>query len=344
MTEGTKIMISMNAAPEGRLTMLADGKTGQPRMSADGRVVVWTQRQEDGTWGIMKHEDGATTCISEDGFTCTNPEVSDDGKTIAYAAHPFRSEKKDFDVFMFREGKTTPIATGPGNEYSVAISGDGSTIAWDDDIDGMWLNTWRIGKWQDGVSTLLTDGSVLSEFPFIADTNQVFFRQRKYENSYIAGERPGDGLIEEMAVGPGDCIWGDVTDDGKVFTWTDNSGEYNTLMRKENGQMTTEVAEEGVDHTWSRINGDGSRMVWTSFDRRGEDPSKPKVGVMLRENNENKMIAWGDAEGMPVMPEVSDDGNTVSWMWVGSGSDTPTRIYVWERTPPQVEGSAETPV
>lgn len=328
------MITTMRTAPEGRLTLLADGKTSEPRVSANGHVVVWSQRLDDGCWGVMKHEDGVTTRISEDGFTCTNVALSDDGKTIAYAARPFSGPKSDFDVLMWRDGHTRPIANGPGNEYSVAVSGDGSTIAWDDDIDGSWFNTWRIGKWQNGETKLLTDGSILSEFPFIADTNQVFFRQQKYENSFIAGERPGDGLIQAMAMGPGDCVRGDVTDDGKVFTWTDNAGEFNSIMRSENGETTTLISEPGVDHTWSRMSGDESHMVWTSFDRRGTDPSKPKVGVMYRENGENQMIALGDDEGMPVMPDVSDDGNAVTWLWVGHGSDTPTRVYLWERDTP----------
>lgn len=336
---GESAMISAAAPSTPKITLLAEGETGCPRVSGNGKVVVWSQ-MVDGHSVILKHEDGATNQISEDGYDCVNPCLSNDGSVIAYARYtPSQDEKRpggSFDVYQYRDGENTPVAAGPGNEYEVEISKDGSTIAWDDDMDGSWLN-WRVGKWHGGETTYLTNGDINSEFPFIAgDTNQVYFHQSKSGRVRLATEGP-NGSIITAATGPGDLVWPDVTDDGKSVMWTDNSRVNDQILRQTDGQLATDVQQDGVDCTWARMSGDGSRMTWTQFDRRVADPSQPVASVAYRENGQTETLAVGDVQGFPSMPDLSDDGKTLTWLWVANEEGAHTRVYMCER------GSDEAP-
>jgi Tol biopolymer transport system component len=340
-------MLSAPAPAQGRITMLAEGCTGLPRISGNGKVVVWSQELPSGHAAVFKYQDGSVTQLTEDGYDCGNPCVSDDGSVIAYSRYVpgDQTHLGNFDVYQYCDGKSTPVATGQGNELSVAISGDGRTIAFDDDISGSF-STWRIGKWHDGTTTFLTHGKPDAEFPIVAkDSGRVYFREFKDGRSRTAGEA-SDGTVGVAVQAPGNTIKPDVSADGSTFLWTDDSRPNNQLLCARDGAITTVASDAGVDYTWGRLSGDGSKMVYGALDHRVPDPSKPVVSLLLADGQGQTQLAVSDAQGMPIIPDLSRDGQAVTWEWVDSQDTEHTRIYLYQQAPspqPVVQGSSQDP-
>jgi WD40-like Beta Propeller Repeat len=237
------------------------------------------------------------------------------------------------DIYINCNGQNLPLTATPGNELNAAISGDGKTVAWDDDMQS-GMTAWRVCKWNNGQVTPLTDGRLESRFPFIAsDTGQVFFEQFKGDRVRIAGEQP-DGKVAPVVEGTHGILWPDVSADGRVFTWAAQQDDISYLERYEGGQVTTAQALPGVDFTWSRSNADATQQTWTAFDRTGPDSSDPPTSLLYSDGKQTYTLAHQQGSWIPAMADISKDGSTVAWFGVdsaGTGAKLPTQVWLFEK-------------
>jgi WD40-like Beta Propeller Repeat len=319
-------MSTISAPPAGTIKMVAAGSTGAPRVAGNGGVVVWPEAR-NGHMAIMKYDHGTLSQVSEDGYDCTNAVVSDDGKVVVYSRMTPEHDGVDpnYDIIKNEDGVNTQLTTDPGNQFCTAISGDGKTIAWDDDI-GTHFRFWQVDKWHDGQVTRLSDPKIDAEVPFIAgDTGQVFFVESKAGRSRISGEQP-DGKVAPVVETNGFPSFCDVTGDGKTFTWTDNAGKMDRIERLDQGQVQPVIDEAGADNLWARINGDGSQMVWTRMDRKIEYSDSANVYD----------LATSQGTVVPTMPDIAKDGSTMAWMTVDLAKPGAVcQIFVYEKDPSQ---------
>lgn len=325
-------MTYVASPPPGTITRVAAGSTGAPHVAANGGVVVWPQAK-DGHMVIMKYDHGTVSQVSEDGYDCTNPALSADGSICIYSRVTPSHDgiEANFDIYKNEGGKNTPIATTPGNEFCNAISADGKVIAWDDDM-GTNFGRWRVGKWQDGQTSFLTDGKIRSEVPFIANgSDRVFFVQSDSGKTRISGEQ-ADGSIAPVVNDFEGMAFPDVTADGQTFTWSSHKDGFDLLKQFTVGSdVTVAASAPKTDYLWSNMSDDGTKTVWTAFNRDVPDPSHPDSAIIYRDGQQEYIMATNNGPVFPSMPQVSNDGKTITWFTIdGSKPDAVCEVFVYE--------------
>lgn len=312
----------------GRLRLLAEGVVGPPRVSGDGRVIVWHERR-DGYDQIMRHADGETVALTDGKLPAVSPDLSGDGSVIVWDqlnAATLDEPGANFDVHQYRDGKISAVAEGPSNQSNATVSRDGSTVAWDDDGDGRMLH-FDIVRSRDGKTETITNGGYHIVPLLSGDGKSIFWRDAgsPSQDIWVADEA---GTAKPLVATESNQFSPDVSPDGKTLVWTDDaSGEQDLLMMRD-GKITTVTAEPGVEETWASMSADGNQVVWTDFDFREGDTAK--VHVMLKDG---ETVARVDREeqGLNGFPSISDDGRTIAWMWQDSEDMMNRRIYVLER-------------
>lgn len=316
----------------GRLITLAEGEVGSPRISGNGRVVVWNQ-VVDGNSEIMKFEDGVVSQVTHDEHPDAFASVSYDGRVVAWSRFSSVDPSDpagNFDIYQNRDGVESPVATGPGNECGPAVSRDGRVIAWDDDGNGKWAN-FNIRKWQDGQVTDVTVGRGDREFAFLnGDGSEVYWRDFSTGTAQVWAAGP-DGAPRVVLAGEGDAITPQISPDGQVLLWTDNSQGDDDLLIRKDGRVEVVAGERDVDETWARMSATGRQVVWTNIDRR--DPDNPQMQILLKDGNEVSQVSWEDG-GMHSMPDISEDGQAMTWLWVDPSHQKPSRICLFQREAP----------
>jgi len=108
--------MNVNPRIQGRVTMLAEGIVGSPRVSGNGRVVVWDEFV-DSNMEIMRYENGRVERLTRDPRPDMLPDLSADGRVVAwtrFSAADTHDPNGTWDVYQWRDGVESPVATGDG--------------------------------------------------------------------------------------------------------------------------------------------------------------------------------------------------------------------------------------
>ena len=167
--------------------------------------------------------------------------------------------------------------------------------------------------------------------------------EHKSGRTRISGEQE-DGKVAPVVNDDDGAVFCDVTSDGKTFTWTSHPGDYDVLKTFTTGGDVAVTAEAPkTDYCWSQMSADGSKLVWTAFDRNG-DPSNPDVAVMYRDGQNEYVMQAKEGPVFPAMPQVSDDGSTIAWFTVdGSKPGAVTQVFVYEKGDAQPAPPSQAP-
>jgi Tol biopolymer transport system component len=326
---------------QGRLTMVSEGEVGRPRISADGKTVVWGQ-VVDGQEEIFKFHDGKVEQVTHDDRVDLDPVVSQDGSVIAWSRFSTvdpRDPSGHFDIYENRNGEEHAICTDPGNQTSPAVSRDGRVIAFDDDGDGRMIH-WNIKRWENGVTDSVTEGKHVNEFPLVTGDGKTVLWRNSDTGRQRVFKRDESGTISPAVVTHGDASTPAVSPDGRLLLYTDNSHGDDDLMLQKDGETTLVAGQRRVDETWAHMSADGQQVVWTNFDRRHSDAADTQI--MLKDGDEVSQLTWEDG-GLHTFPDISDDGRAITYMWVDPTGLKPSRIYMLERgtcPPPPSEGAS----
>ncbi|MBM3461734.1 MAG: hypothetical protein FJX76_06490 [Armatimonadetes bacterium] len=314
----------LHPSVQGTLRLLAEGRVGPPQVSGDGKTVVWDQLV-DGNMEILRWRDGKVDQLTHNTLADVHPVVSDDGNTVAWTR---RDKNGNFDVVANIEGTERVISAGPGNEYSVAISGDGKTIVWDDDHNGDW-GGWDIRAWRDGRVETVTDSPGNQEFPEVNDDGScIFWRDDTAEDGSNIWMRDRSGTIKPVVTGQAYQGPFAVTDDGSKVIFTD-IGEDAEGLYIQDGLRVRPVADlDKVSESGPAVNADGSVVAWTNFDFRNGAPADTQI--FLKDGEQSVQITTG-ADGLNARPSISDDGRTVTWFWIDNEDTGHCKIYLLER-------------
>lgn len=307
----------------GRLTRIATGSLGSPRVSADGSTVVYT-RWNGNDWDVERHRDGEVTVIGGTPRQDTDPQVSANGDTVVWSALKPEEPRPSWNVFRWRDGEQTELAETHANEDSADISNDGEVVVYTYDDTSTRIG-FDIHRCQGDVCESITDGWKVDTDPFVSgDGERTFFRRKVRFDGGDLWMRDSNGELTQITKDPHPEIRPTVSDDGNTLSWAQNTHrdeDTDLFVHNLSTGETEKIGEPGVDENNPSLSADGSVLV---YDRR----QNGKSDIMLRENGETVNVTNG---GSNVWPSISADGKTLAWTAADPENPEQSVIYKLDR-------------
>lgn len=307
---------------KGRLTKIASGNLGSPRLSADGTTVVYT-KWNGANWDIERYRDGVTLPIAGTPRQDVEPRISADGDTIVWSTLKPEDPNGSWDVYRWREGTTTRLADSPADETTPFISPDGNTVVYthDDKRSRIGFDIYRC----EGDSCKpITDNWPVDTDPFMSgDAQRVFFRRKvRFDGGDLMMLE--EGKLKQLTEDPHPEIRPALSQDGNTLAFaqkTNPDDDTDLYVRNLNTGEQVQIGESGIDEGNPSLSADGSVLA---YDR----VSKGKADILLRENGQTVSVTDG---GFNVWPSISGDGKTLAWAAVDPEDQSQMVIYKLDR-------------
>lgn len=320
------------AGRPGRLTKLAQGDAGTPRISGDGSTVVWNQAGDQGP-EIMRYRDGKIDQLTSNNLGDIHATPSFDGSTVVwnrFSREDINDKQGRWQVVRWQDGQETLLTPeSGGNCQDPTLSADGKTVAWLNDVTG---------DYRQSVAQVLRNGQVEdlsapSDYAFApsvsADGSRVVFAKNT--------SRGRDIFIQEASGAPRQLTKTPFENEDSVRVTGDGSAVFYSAigidgtdnifkLDIDGGKRSIISAEPKVDETWLSASADGSTVVWTNFDRRGGEAD---VQIKRRDASGNTSILTEGAN-YHAHPHVSADGRSAVFMEVNPDNTKDNGIYLWQ--------------
>lgn len=304
----------------GKLTRIATGNLGRPRLSADGSTVVYT-RWNGKDWDIERHRNGEMEAVSKHPGQDTAPYVSDDGEVVVWSR--MDPESGNWDVMRWQDRQETAVANSPANEMEPHISGDGQTVVYTyDDPDK--TTGFDIHICDSNGCRELTSGGPVDREALVADNGKrvIFRRKVRFDGGdlWIHDENgtvkpfTHDGLSEQRTA---------ISGDAKRVAWSKSlDGENEDIYLRD--LATGEEHLIGLPDFNERdpiLSSDGSLLA---FSRSGRGESN----IILWQDGRETAVTDG---GHNSWPDISDDGSVVTWAAVDPEDSSQRVVFKLER-------------
>ncbi|GMU53874.1 MAG: hypothetical protein AMXMBFR33_30200 [Candidatus Xenobia bacterium] len=203
------------------------------------------------------------------------------------------------------------IKVAEGHIGSARISGDGSTVVWNQMVDGQL----EVMRWQDGRVDCLSKDDRADMHPDVSYDGRTVVWTR-YSNPDPRGEGSWDVVMwkdgEKTEIGcdpKGNELSPRISRDGQVVVWdNDQTGSYGPcrIERWKDGEVerVTEGAE-GTSQEFPILSGDGSRIFWREFAAGNSD-------IWMRDQH-GVIKPVVSTESDQVTPQVTPDGCKLVW-------------------------------
>ncbi len=327
---GTQVRINPHIA--GRLSLLAEGIIGSPKVSGDGRVEVWDQVTPGGE-AIMRWQGGQVENISRDPRSAIFPRPSRSGDVVAWTQ--FSSQDADdpkgrWEIHQWRNGTTSVVAASPtANLFDPAVSGNGRVFAWDNDGNGR-MATWNVQRQKIGGPVEdVTRGRHYCVDPVLDYRGRrIVFTNADSGRSQIW---MADGHQAPAAVAPsaGFQSSAGVTPFGGTVLFSDTSTGLGQVVQVRPSHPPHEVAPAPKQDQWlAAESATGHHVVWSNIDRT-QEPSPMELFVQDGHRPPQQLTQSGG--GLNTFPSISDDGRVITWLWVDPDNTSHARVYRFER-------------
>ena len=303
--------------------ILAQGQVGRPRVSANGKVVIWNQLV-DGKWDIMRHQDGETVNLSQSSQTHDlHGDLNHDGSVIAWK----RAYTDGTEVIALRDGKEELI-DGFGAEVSrISVSDDGSTIVYDENTRGQLK--WNIRRHRNGQIEQVTDNEKFDAFPFVsADGERIVYTRYDRKNKLML--KDGDAEPKEIVQRESSAVQPELSADGQTLLWTESNDKEWGLVSRDlvTGDYTKVVDVAGVAEKQPQLASKTGEFVYTGYDFRNGRPAETNIYLKSGETTTQLSETRG---GRNTFPDFSENGETAVWVWTNREDNMDQQILVLER-------------
>lgn len=206
-------------------------------------------------------------------------------------------------------GRLTKVAEG--NLGSARISGDGSTVVWNEVVDGQL----EVMRWHDGRTECLSKDVRSDMHPDVSyDGRSVVWTRYSNEDPHGAGSWDvvmwKDGAVTQLSQDPrGNELSPRISRDGQVVVWdNDQTGHFGPcrIEKWKDGEIE-QVTEgnPGSSQEFPFLSGDGSRIFWREYGAGNSD-------IWMRDQNGvTKPVVCTDSQ--QVTPQISPDGCKLLW-------------------------------
>lgn len=264
--DGTNDLWSWSEGEVTRITTDGDPKF-RPRVSADGKVVVWSQKMDSvgrKDWDPMMLRDGVVTDLWSSPLQSLYVDVSDDGERIVWDQDG-KGAGRDLDLWMYEGGEARQLTHLDGDQGYPVISGDGSTIVFRDFSLTPEPHIGLMLRWRDGElePVLAGEGRNQLQPAVSADGRTVYYTLvegdwRETIWRVVEGQEP-----EPVAGVPGLSQAVTVSADGTVFAFMNVSREgasWDVLFSP--GEGLHPVVQGRGNQLNSDIDAGGHNLMW----------------------------------------------------------------------------------
>lgn len=305
-------------------TLIARGPVFPPATNRDGQVMAWSNRKS-GTRDIYLRRNGETTQLTNDKEIDTEPALTPDGEVLIWSR---RTADKDWDLYQSVEGDIFPLISDPGPQRKPQMSGDGSTLVFED-RDG-------VGILRDGVREhiALPEGTEISRRPRVShDGSRVFWeRFDQSDRSTTLWMRDQEGEVKPVLT-PDDS-WTEyaISRNGRQITyaeWTDKGKDLH-VWDMDTDQRRPLAAKEDINEAFPSVTPDGQTTYYNMADFR----TWPKVNTYLFRDREGKKeeLVTRDPIGRDLFCQVTDDSKMLTWMWIADDDPNNRALFAADVT------------
>lgn len=303
--------------------VIAQGQVGRPRVSADGRVVIWNQKIED-KWELMRHQDGETVNLSQSGTTHDlDGDLNHDGSVVAWR----RTYQDGTEIIMNRNGREELVDGFDAKVSRVSVSDDGETVVYDENTLGQM--SWNIRRYRNGEIEQVTSNKKFDAFPFVsADGNRIVYTRYDRKNQLML--KDGDAEPKEIAQRESSAVQPELSADGETLLWTESKSKEWGLVSRDlvSGQYQRLVDVPGVAEKQPQLASETGEVLYTGHDFRKGRPAE--TNIYLSSNGEIQQLSESRG-GSNTFPDFSENGETAVWVWTNREDRNDRQIMMLER-------------
>lgn len=299
------------------------GQVYQPTLSGDGKVIAWRDLPRGGVSTIaVKRPGQEIEYLGAEAPAVANPSLNQDGSVVLWEQYAGKNYP-DWDLARLEQGqdKAEIIFDSDGRDIDADISDDGNHVVIGHMSRSVRVRT--VEKWSKGEgSKQISPDRTPSGLPQIAgDGQRVFYLQlppradvpnqiwlQEADGSekpvvYEGGEDPPP--IQKHLL--------DTNDDGSVLAWIQKEGVRPAqVWRWDLRGGVKEMVDEAPQASQLSLSGDGSTISWVTSERSRSGQTTSRLH--WKQGDQKRLIAE-DVVGQNTEPTLSDDGNTLVWMW-----------------------------
>ena len=309
---------------QGRLSLVATGNVGRPRLSADGSTVVYS-RWNGENWDVERNRDGQMEAVSKSPRHDLAPQVSGDGDVVVWSRlNPeSRDGKGSWDVHRWQNGQETVVAGSSADESDPDISLDGKTVIYTHD-DRDKPTGFDIHRCRDGHCEELTTDWPVDTDALVADGGErVLFRRKVRFDGGDLWLRDQTGTVKQITDDGLAEMRPSFSADGTKLAYTkslDGENEDIFLHDLSTGRVET-IGGPETNEREPELSADGSVLV---FSQTGNGTSS----ILVRDADGLHKLT---DDGFHRSPAVSADGKVIAWVGVGQNSSSENVLYKFER-------------
>lgn len=360
--EGMKVMIQAISAKTlpprngGKVTIIAEGRVNPGEVSGDGKSVVFGGFEPGVGESVYRWRDGEVLKLNQDGYSSYQSRSNQDASVVVFHRYSLQDaldKKGNWNVGRWQDGKVEVVAGTDDHEMSPGTDDSGKTIVYDrEDKQARKIN---IMQWKDGETSPVSEGKFVDLFAEVSGNGERTAWRRNLHEVWLQDQNGVDKALSTAGAKPASVSL-DQSGDKVLYSAEDKEGDRDIFITDLSNSSTTVVANlKGVEEYDPDFSGDGKTVTYTAIDFRKKDMDlsslklskngdfeKLSEGVLAADMNvyvwrdgKTEQLTWDDG-GLNTKATVSDDGNSVSWLWIDRQDTNNRKVLLWQKDPEQV--------
>jgi hypothetical protein len=334
----------------GSVTLIAAGRVNPGEVSGDGKAVVFGKFEPNVGESVYRWQEGEVEKLNKDGFSSFQARCNHDASAVTFNRYSLKDaldKSGNWDIGRWKDGQVEVVAGTARHEMSPDIDDSGSVIVYDQENGAR--NKFRIMRWQDGANLAVSDGNAADLFAEVSGDGKRTIWRRDSSTVYLQDQNGTIKPLQLKGKGPASVML-DQTGNKVLYSAEDRDGDRDLFITDLSTNQTTVVSDlKGVEEYDANFSGDGKTVVYTAIDFRKKGPidlssldGPPEnyshevlaadMNVFVWRDGRQEQLTWNDG-GLNTKATVSDDGKSISWLWIDHDDTTHRKVLLWQKNP-----------